>query len=485
MYSEKENILLDDRFKLIEDIAIKNKLNVSVIKKAYFTAKILHAKQRRKDGTPYISHPIEVALILAKLDFDENVIAGALLHDTIEDCGYTKDEMIADFNKKIFNLVDCVSAIDNTKYVFNKDNIYEDENFLKSSVEEQSFQKLISLGKTNPCGFAIKFADRLHNLRTIDTFAYPKQLEKVRETEKWVLPIASALKSEYFYRAIKNECFKVVHKFDGQQYLIHYEIYHNSNTQNVKNLSKTLKSIFSNSSIQEIKIRNIREYKVFEDLTKLYKKVDITKISQGQIMKVSNYNITLIYNKEQSQQKALNEVIDLISKKTNLKIIDIKIGSFTNKIYLQIEDEIKNKYNVYILTENEYSLLKVGTVDGQNLDKIDEENINDLDQELIKIKTRSGEVRYISKNSTVLDFAFKLHRDTGFSFKYAIINDGKTKFPPYTKINENDKIEIVIDKDEDGNLINNAKLRWFAYVNTELARKILIKYFEKLERDRL
>ena len=240
-----------------------------------------------------------------------------------------------------------------------------------------------------------------------------------------------------------------------------------------------MNTIFKESSIKEVKIKNIREYKIFEDLTKLYKKVDISKISQGQILKVSNYNIYLLY-KDNTQENALNEVITLISNKTNLKIIDTKIGSFTNKIYFQVEDEIKNKYNIYVLGANEYSMLKVGTIDGQNLDKIDEDNINDLDQELIRIKTRSSEVKYILKNSTVLDFAFKLHRDIGFAFKYAIINDGKTKFPPYTKINENDKVEIVVDKDENGNLINNAKLRWFAYVNTELARKILIKYFEKL-----
>ena len=54
----------------------------------------------------------------------------------------------------------------------------------------------------------IKFADRLHNLSTIESFEYSKQLEKVKETEKWIIPIAKILNAEYFYRAIKNECFK-------------------------------------------------------------------------------------------------------------------------------------------------------------------------------------------------------------------------------------------------------------------------------------
>lgn len=468
---------IDKRFDDLLSVASSNDVPLDIIKKAYEKAKELHKNQKRKDGTPYISHPVEVALILAKLDFDENVIAGALLHDTIEDCGYTASEMKADFNDVVFNLVDCVSAIDKTKYVFDKENIYEDPEFVKSSAEEQTFKKLIMLGKENPCGFAIKFADRLHNLRTIESFDYPKQLEKVRETEKWVIPIAKALKSEYFYRSLKNECFKISNQKVIKPFLEHYTVYHNSNKNNVENLKQLLKVVFASSSIKEIKIKNVREYKVFEDLTRLYKKVDLTKISQGQILKVANYNVYILYQ-DASHKKAITEVVNLLQSKTDLKIIDVNVGAFTGKMYMQIEDEFKNKYNVYVMTENEYSVVKVGTADGQNLDKIDEENINELDVDLIRVKTRSGEVKYIAKGSTVLDFAFKIHRDIGFSFKYAIVNNSKTKLPPYTKLNEGDKVEIITEKDENGTPINNAKLKWLAYVNTEFAKRVLIRYFE-------
>lgn len=470
---------IDKRFDCILKVARANDLPLEIIEKAYEKAKFLHREQTRKDGTPYLTHPVEVALILAKLDFDENVIAGALLHDTIEDCDYTGEEMTQEFNSTVFKLVDCVSAIDKTKYVLDKDNIYEDAEFIKSSAEEQTFKKLISIGKENPCGFAIKFADRLHNLRTIESFNYPKQLEKVRETEKWVLPIAKALKSEYFYRAIKNECFKVVNRFSGKQFFEHYKIYHNSNQKNIEDINYSFKEVFANSSIKAIKIKNVREYKVFEDLTRLYKKVDILKISQGQILKVANYNIFMLYQGV-SHKQAMSEVMKLLQNKTAFKIIDIKIGGFTGKMYMIIEDAYKNKYNVYVLTENEYSIVKVGSTDGQNLDKIDEDNINELDVDLIRVKTRSGEIKYIPKGSTVLDFAFKIHKDVGFSFKYAIVNDSKTKLPPYTKLNEGDKVEIVTSKDDQGDPTNNAQLKWLAYVNTELAKRVLIKYFEKL-----
>ena len=92
MFEKAEN-----RFRYLKQIAKNNNCQLDIIERAYQTALGLHKNQKRQDGTPYINHPVEVALILAKLGFDEEVIAGALLHDTIEDCGYTKEEM------KMFN----------------------------------------------------------------------------------------------------------------------------------------------------------------------------------------------------------------------------------------------------------------------------------------------------------------------------------------------------------------------------------------------
>ena len=469
---------IDKRFQYLIETAQFNQLSLDIISKAYQKAKELHKDQKRKDGTPYISHPVEVAIILAELNYDENIISAALLHDTIEDCDYTEEDLKHDFNDAIFNFVDCVSAIDKTKYVLDEENIYEDIEFIKASTEEQTFKKLISLGKKNPGGFAVKFADRLHNLRTISTFEYPKQLEKVRETEKWILPIAKALKCEYFYNEIKNECFKIINKKAIEQYLIQYNTYHTSNKKNIENLNIELKESFANSSIKDIKISNKKEFMVFDNLKTLNKNIELAKISQGQIIKVANYNIFMIY-KDASFKKALTEVVDILQSKTNIKVIDTNTDEFSNKMYLVVEDNIKNIFKIYVLTEVDYIMFKIGSTNGQNLDIIDEDNINELDTDLIRVKTRSGEIKYIAKGSTALDFAFKIHKDIGFSFKYAIVNNSKTKLPPYTKLNEGDMVEIITEKDENEALKNNARLRWLAYVNTEFAKRALIKYFEK------
>lgn len=476
MYSE-----VDATFELIKQEFLKNDNPTDLIEKAYLYAKNAHKDQIRKDGKPYISHPVSVSLILAKLGFNEDVVSAALLHDVVEDCGCTVGDLKEEFNANVAELVDCVSAIDKEKFVFDKDDLYEILDFEKASIEEQSFKKLIAIGKKNPLGFSIKFADRLHNLRTIEIFDYSKQLEKVKETERWIVPIAKTLNAEYFYRSIKNECFKIKNKYAGKEFFDQYENYHKLNYETIEKFQLKLQEVFSNSVIKTIKIKDVRQYKVFEDLTKLVKNINIAKVSQGSILKVTNYNVYLLYE-HANYKEIIGEILNILNKRLsdNLRVIDAKVGNFTNKPFYQLEDKYKNKFNLYVMSQADYALLRNGTLNGQDSEMLlDEENLDSLEEELIKVQTRSGEIKYIPKGSTVLDFAFKIHKDIGFGFKYAIVNGSKTKCPPYTKIYDDDKVEIVVEKDDNGIIVNRAELKWLAYVNTEFAKKNLIKYFER------
>ncbi len=476
---------IDKRFNQIVEIFEQNKSSTYLIKKAYNTARDLHKDQTRKSGEPYLMHPVEVALILSKLGLDENVISAALLHDVVEDCDYSVETLKKEFNNNVAEMVDCVSAIDKQKFVFNVNDLYEDENFEKASIEEQSFKKLIEMGKRNPLGFLIKFADRLHNLRTIECFSYSKQLEKVKETEKWIIPIAKILNAEYFYRAIENECFKIKNQLIGARFFEHYSSYHNSNVNNVVNLEIKLKEIFSKSNIKDVKIKEVREYKIHEDLLRLFKNINISKISQGQILKVTNYNIYLLYENNKYEDVIIEVLNKLNFELKELKIIDAKIGNFTKKPYFQLEDKFKNKFNLYVESYVDYVKQRNGTVDGQDNVLFETENIDNLNVELMKIQTMTGEIKFVPKESTVLDFAFKIHKEIGLGFKYAIINNSKTKQPPFAKLYDNDKVEIVFERDETGEIIKNAKLKWLAYVNTDFAKKCLIKYFEQQIKTRL
>lgn len=143
-------------------------------------------------------------------DFNTDVICGALLHDTVEDCNVTIDELKSTFNHQIAQIVDAVTAIRKENFLPDSNNIFTDtKDFLKQAVEDSTYQKLISIGKNNKFGFYIKFADRLNNLSTIACFPKYKKEAKILETEKWLIPLAKLLKSRYFYYKLTNGCFCV------------------------------------------------------------------------------------------------------------------------------------------------------------------------------------------------------------------------------------------------------------------------------------
>src|SRR5260370_12356567 len=88
------------------------KANVSLLQKAYEVAEERHADQMRRSGDPYITHPLAVANILAELGMDTTTLVAALLHDTVEDTGYTMEALTADFGEEVAHLVDGVTKLD-------------------------------------------------------------------------------------------------------------------------------------------------------------------------------------------------------------------------------------------------------------------------------------------------------------------------------------------------------------------------------------
>ena len=156
---------------IISHLKQKNSVDVSNVVKAFKFAEEKHENQTRKDGSPYIVHPVEVAKIIEERDFNTDVICSALLHDTVEDCNVSIDEIRTMFNDQVAQIVDAVTAIEKDNFLPDSENIYSDtKDFLKQALEDKTYQKLISIGKMNKFGFYIKFADRLNNLSTIACF---------------------------------------------------------------------------------------------------------------------------------------------------------------------------------------------------------------------------------------------------------------------------------------------------------------------------
>ncbi|MFY7066855.1 RelA/SpoT family protein [Nocardiopsis changdeensis] len=156
------------------------KVDVRLIERAYEVAAHHHRDQKRKSGDPYITHPLAVATILAELGMQEATLAAALLHDTVEDTGYTLGELRADFGDEIAELVDGVTKLDKVKY--------------GEATQAETVRKMVVAMARDIRVLVIKLCDRLHNMRTLRYLpSVAKREKKARETLEIFAPLAHRL----------------------------------------------------------------------------------------------------------------------------------------------------------------------------------------------------------------------------------------------------------------------------------------------------
>ena len=155
------------------------KADARLVERAYETAAYLHREQRRRSGDAYITHPVAVAEILADLGMGGTTLAAALLHDTVEDTGYSLDSLREDFGDEVAALVDGVTKLDKVKY--------------GDASTSETVRKMVVAMARDIRVLMIKLADRLHNMRTLRWMSEEKQQSKARETLEIYAPLAHRL----------------------------------------------------------------------------------------------------------------------------------------------------------------------------------------------------------------------------------------------------------------------------------------------------
>jgi GTP pyrophosphokinase len=174
-----------------------------IIKKAFYFCANAHSKAIRKSGLPYYTHPLNVVIVLLK-EFsihDSNTIAGALLHDTIEDVeGVTKDLIAQEFNPDIADIVEAVTKIKH-------ENITKDLNFDEQKNKAFTYRKLFLALVKDVRVIIIKLADRLHNMRTLQYMKPEKQELVALETLNFYVPFAHRLGLSRIKMELENRSF--------------------------------------------------------------------------------------------------------------------------------------------------------------------------------------------------------------------------------------------------------------------------------------
>ena len=442
-----------------------------------------HEGQKRKSGEPYFNHCVEVAKILAGWKMDHNTIIGGLLHDSVEDTGASLADIREKFGEDITNLVDGVTKLGGIKF--------------SSRAEKQAgnFMKMLLSVAKDIRVIIIKFADRLHNMQTIEHLSRMKQHRIAVETRDVFVPLAHRLgmanvKSnleDLVFKTLKPKEYKDLDskikssRKDREKYIkllsdpLQTELNKLNLTANIYGRVKSHASIFG---------KMIKRNKTFKEI---YDHLAIRII----VEKIEDCYLTLgiIHNQFTPVQERFKDFI--ASPKSNAyqsihttivgpggKLMEIQIRTHDMEATAEIGVAAHWQYkeggtklkdvdsNVKWLREL-VEILQSESSDPRefmNLLKID------LFSDEIFVFTPNGDLKKLPINSTPIDFAFHVHTEVGLHCLGAKINHSIV--PLNTKLKNGDSIEIITSKTQ------KPSYGWLNFVVTTKARthikKVLI-----------
>ena len=473
---------------LLELVKMYNEEEVEMIRKAYEYANHMHSGQTRQSGEPYIIHPLNVAYIVAEMHADRNTVCAALLHDTLEDTHATKEEIAELFNRDIANLVDGVTKISKMNF--------------SSKIEQNlaNTRKIITSITDDVRIIIIKLADRLHNMRTLEYKSVFKQKENSLETLEIFVPLAYYIGA---YR-IKSELEDISFRYlKPKEYRKLYNIMSRASEENNVVLTEVLQNIeyiLTNENIpNEIKVRTKNIYGIYKRQCEGYKISDIHDLLSLKIMVNELWDCYKTLGLIHSKYHPVNEMFKdyICNPKTNLyqslhttifaprdKLVQTqirtfdmdKIASFGLTAYWDInKGDARDKMQKDL--REKFQFFKTLT-DINNMFLDNKDFVSQVKQELfndnIYVYTSKGDIIELPKNSTIIDFAYKIHTDIGNTLVGAKVN-GEYVTDLGQTLKNRDRITVITDDYSYG-----PRADWLDKVNTSNAKKKIKEFNKKM-----
>ena len=457
-----------------------NKEDKKLIRKAFDYAVDAHQHQRRKSGEAYIFHPISVAKIVAsEIGLDAISIASALIHDVVEDnSDHSLERIEKEFGKNISKIVDGLTKIGklNTK------------GYSDVSIQAENYRKMLLTLNDDVRVIIIKIADRLHNMQTLSSMPYEKQIQKASETLYIYAPLAHRIglyniKNELEDLGLKytdpetyDEISKklIESKKDQDEYIDKFNSIINSTLTKEKlkySIKGRTKSIFS------IKNKMTRQGISFEEVYDKFA-VRIVYKSKPENEKFIAWKIYSIVTDNFTPNPT--RLRDWISapKSTGYEALHITVvGPKSRWVEVQIRsermDEIAEKgYAAHYKYKQKDSNDNLDTWINKLQEALENPETNAVDfveqfklnlySKEIFVFTPSGDLKSLPKGATPLDFAFAIHTEVGLKTRGAKVN-GKL-VPLNRKLSSGDRVEILTSEKIKPNS------NWLDYATTARAK---------------
>ena len=472
------------------------------VRDAYALAAEAHREQRRKTGEPYIIHPIAVARIVAEeLELGANPVIAAFLHDVVEDTDYTIEDIRERFGDDVAFLVGVVTKQKKDKY--------------EKSKQVDNFRQILASVQYDVRAILIKLADRLHNMRTLDSMRPDKQMKIAGETDYFYAPLANRLGLYHIKSELENLSFRYRCPREYAEIEALLEKEKEENKEKLNAFVETINGVLSplNRWVY-VEVRYRTPYSVWRKMQtsgcdfnhvdgKHYVRIvfDSTRMEENNTLGIDMLGlIPMSFNKQDEKKKAIWIYSDLTSvfkerpgsvanyidnpKENGYQSFHVKLLSdqgMWEEVHISSERMVRasrlgcaaerTEENVSQWLEKFKSVLQDVAFHSKDMDYMDGVTASFYNDDIL-VFTPKGKGIILPKGATALDFAYEIHSKIGQHAVYARIN-GKL-MSVKTVLHRGDCVEIGTDE----NSCPDAD--WIDHVLTYKAKRHLRSYLSSV-----
>ncbi len=448
------------QYELVERVlSYQPNADEAMLNRAYVYAMKAHGNQKRASGVPYFSHPLEVAAILAEMRLDDATIATALLHDTIEDTDATRSEIDTLFGAEIGTLVDGLTKIKKLDLV------------TKKAEQAENFRKLLLAISSDIRVLLVKFADRLHNMRTLQHMQPAKRKAIAEETMDIYAPLAGRMGMQWLREELEDLAFRWLNPDAYATVVERLKILRAGNQGLIDEIEGEV-----TTKLKEAKVKGVvagREKKPYA----IWNKMERKQISLEQLSDIYAFRIVVpevpdcyralavvhttwhavpgrfkdyISNPKQNDYQSIHTTIVgprhqrvELQIRTKLMHSIAEFGVAAHALYKD-SDNTNGKGQAPSQDSNAYRWLRhlVGMLlDSDNPEEFLEHTKLELFQDQVFCFTPKGRLIALPRGANCIDFAYAVHTDVGNTCVGARING--RPMPLASVLHNGDEVEII------------------------------------------
>ena len=470
---------------LLDAIKKYNKDEIERIIDAYNFANDAHKNQFRESGEPYIVHPINVCINLAKFHADGATLVSGMLHDVVEDTKYTLEDVEKHFGNEVAKLVDGVTKISNIHF---------------SSLDEArdaNIRRIITSLNEDVRVIIIKLCDRLHNMRTLKYKAKNKQQRSAIETVTIYVPLAYLIGAFRLKCELEDICLSYLKPDIYKELVNRTDKIRKDYITCIDETEKKISEILIENNVKfNMRSRIINIYNIYKKIQHGYKINEIHDL----------VNLKVILEDENDCYKVLGLVHkcytpmnykfkDYIAvPKTNMyrSLHTTVFGPDKHIIQIQIKSKEMDNINTYGIASywykykglgakkmqeeliNNYQFIQaITSLDGiiKNDKAFIEKIKNEIFSNNVYVYTANGDIVELPNGSTPIDFAYKIHSDMGNHLSKCFVNGDEVKLN--YKLKNKDRIIVIVKENV------KPEKKWINIAKTTLAKRRIKEYLKK------